>query len=133
MSVHMTIDPSDARFVTGTAQERQLARAEYRRQLRIAIAMRSGLPEIPRSDLSFLKFGLIEDLASGNFYHAVRGELDDPKHSSAVGFYLTASGDPVYLERPAGSPQNRAELEELQAAREQRKNAPKARPAWARR
>jgi hypothetical protein len=130
MSVRMTIDPSDPRFVTGTAQEQQQARAEYRRQLAIAIAMWSGLPEIPSSDLKLLRFGLIEDLASGNFYFAVGGEVD-PKHSSAVGFYLTAAGDPVYLERPARPPQNRAELEQQQAEREQRKNQPKR--TWARR
>jgi hypothetical protein len=61
---------------------------------------------------------------------AVGGEVD-PKHSSAVGFYLTAAGDPVYLERPARPPQNRAELEQQQAEREQRKNQPKR--TWARR
>ena len=96
------------------------ARREYRRHQKIQMAMRSALPEIPRSDLDFHRFGLIEDRASGNFFHALRGELDEPKHSSAVAHFLTESGDPIYLERPSSPPQDRAELEARQAALEQR-------------
>jgi hypothetical protein len=127
------MDPTDARFVTGTEESRRQARAEYRRQLRIAVAMKSGLPEFPRSDLGFHKFGVIEDVASGNFYRAIRGEVSDPKHSSAVGYFVTEAGDPIYLERPVGSRQNRDDLEAKRAEREARRNAPKPRPAWARR
>jgi hypothetical protein len=122
MTVDLTLDPSDPRFVTGTDDTRRQARDEFRRQQRLHIAMRSTLPELPRSDLAFHKFG-IEDIASGNYYKAIRGELTDPNHSAAVGYYINELGDPVYLERPVGSPQNRDELNELRAEREQRRQA----------
>ena len=127
------IDPADPRFVIGTDADQRRAREEFRRQQQIAAAMRSPLPEIPRSDLEFHRFGQIEDRASGNLYRAVRGDLVDPSHSTAIGYYLTEHGLPVYLERPVGSPQNRAELEAKQAELEQRRNSPKPRPAWAKR
>ena len=125
------MDPADPRLVTGTPEQIDQVRREFRRQQKIQIAMRSGLPEIPRSDLVFHKFGPIEDLASGNFFNAIRGEVTDPRYSSAVGYYVTPDGAPIYVERPVGAPQNRAELEAQQADRARRDAAPKKKPAWA--
>ena len=88
---------------------------------------RDRVPRGPRSR------GQIEDRASGNLYRAVRGDLIDPQSSGAVGYYLTDAGLPVYLERPVGSPQSRAELEAKRAELEQRRNASKPRPKWAKR
>jgi hypothetical protein len=127
------MDPSDARLHTGTPAQMEQARREFRRQQRLQIAMRSGLPELPRKDLSRRRFGILEDRVSGNFYRAIRGELTDPKHSSAVGYVINEAGDSVYLERPVGSPQNRDELEAQQAEREARRAAPKPTPTWAKR
>ena len=129
----MTLDPADPMFVVGSDADRRRAREEFRRQQQIAAAMRSPLPEFPRSDLAFGKHGQIEDRASGNLFRAVRGDLIDPQSSGAVGYYLTDAGLPVYLERPVGAPQNRAELEAKRAELEQRRNASKPRPKWAKR
>ena len=128
------MDPADPRFVTGTTEQIAQARLEWHRQQALQAAMRSSLPEIPRSDLSFQKFGLIEHIGSGNFYRALRGVVDDPQYSPAVGYYIDeAGGLPVYLERPVSRPRDRAELEQMRAEREARRNAPKERPAWAKR
>jgi hypothetical protein len=120
------MDPTDARLVTGTPAQMQEARREFRRQQRLHIAMQSTLPELPRSDLAFHKLGLIEDVASGNLYRAARGELTDPNHSSAVGYYITEAGDPIYLERPVGMPHD--ELNAQHADREERRAQREAAP-----
>ena len=114
------IDPTDPRFVVGGEEDRRRARQEYLAAQRVAIAMRSGLPEIPRGNLTFGRFGHIED-RSGEFYRRRRGEIEDPKHSSAVAFYLDPGGDPIYLERPVGGPRNHEELEQRRAENEQRR------------
>ena len=80
--------------------------------------MRSALPENPRGDLEFLKFGVVEDRASGNFFHACRGELDDPRHSSAVAYFLNVTGDPIDWTSPPDSHRTwGTELEAQQAER----------------
>ena len=78
------------------------------------------LPEIPRARLTFGRFGHVED-EGGEFYRVCRGQLDDPRYSSAVAFYLDVAGVPVYLERPTGAPHNRDEQAQAAAAREQRR------------
>jgi hypothetical protein len=98
------MDPADPRLVTGTPEQIDQARREFRRHQKLQIAMRSGLPEIPRSDLAFHKFGRIEDIASGNFFHAMRGKVTDPRHSPAVAYYVTEDATPIYVERPVGAP-----------------------------
>ena len=48
-----------------------------------------------------------------------------------VQFTPVESIDPIYVERPVGAPQSRAELEAQQADRARRDAAPKKKPAWA--
>ena len=90
--------------------------------------MRSQLPEIPRSEITPLRFGMVETTA-GEFFVVIRGQVSDPQRSSAVAFYVD-SDEIVWRERPGNGPRNRAELEQLQAERERRDAAPKPRPAW---
>lgn len=68
------LDPNDARFVTGSGEDRKQARAEWHRQRFIAQVMRSALPEIPRSNLQPLRFGTLEDTTSGELYRARRSD-----------------------------------------------------------
>ena len=77
MNVTMNLDPSDARFAIGTEEDRKRARAEWHRQRFIAQVMRSGLEEIPRSDVEPFKFGLVEDTRNGRFYRRRRDALVD--------------------------------------------------------
>ena len=92
--------------------------------------MRSGLEEIPRSNLEPFRFGTLEDTTTGTFYQPRRDGLIDFNYvKNAIAFYVDRAGLPVLLERSNG-PQTRAELEAREDEREQRRNAPKPRPAW---
>jgi hypothetical protein len=126
------IDLTDRRFVEGTEESRRRAREEAAEQIRMYqqhdLAMKSQLPEIPRAQLEFGKFGRVED-GAGEFYSVIRGVVTDPAHSPAVAFYVTAAGDVAWLERPASGPQNRGQLEEQHAERERGDAEPKPRPS----
>jgi hypothetical protein len=73
--------------------------AEQRRQRALELA-RKTLPELPRDELTFGPFGVIDH--QGDRYKLVRGLVDEPANSAAVAFYVNKAGDAVYLE-PAGS------------------------------
>jgi len=88
---------------------------ERQRQLRHA--MRSGLPELERSRLRFGK-RVVEDERTGPFYSVCRGVVEEAEFSPAAAFYVSAQGDPVYLE-PAPGPKNRDELTARREAKEQ--------------
>ena len=120
------LDPADARFVTGTAEEQRRARAEWRRARFIAQVMASNLPEIPRADLTSGRFGRLEDTRTGTFYRAALGQLHDLDYTPAVAYFVGVDGTPFLLERPSG-PKTRAELEQQQRERDERRNAPKRR------
>ena len=126
----LVLDPADARFVTGSEEERAKARAEWHRQRFISQVLGSDLEEIPRARLQPLRGPrLLEDTETGSFYVPRRDGLIDLDYvKSAVAYYCDPTGAPVLLERPPGAlPQTRQELEERRAEREQRRNAPKPR------
>jgi hypothetical protein len=102
-------------------------RDQERLEQRLRTAMRSGLPELARTNLKFGRHA-VEDETSGDLYRIVRGEVDDPRYTSAVAFFINANGDAAYLERPTSGPKTRAELDARQAEREQRRTQPRPRP-----
>jgi hypothetical protein len=126
------LDRADPRYVTGSPEDRKRARDEWHRHKYIAEVMRSGLEEISRAEISPLRFGAVEDTRTGDFYRPRRDGLVDLNWTSAVAYYCDDAGTPILLERPSSGPQNRAEFEAHAAEREQRRNAPKPKPAWMR-
>ena len=129
-ALELALDPAHSKFVEGSEADRKRARDEWHRHRYIAQVMASDLEEIPRADITPLRFGVVEDTRTGDFYRPRRDGLVDVNFTNATAYYVDAGGTPVLLERPPG-PQNRAEREARQAAREQRRNTPKPRPGWA--
>lgn len=116
-----TLDHADPIFVTGTPEQQQQARAEWRRQRFTAEVMKSKLQELPRSVLDFGRY-MITNTKTGHLYQPVSGDSVDLSYSpAAVAYYISAAGDPVLLERPTG-PQTTTELEAQQVARQQRRD-----------
>jgi hypothetical protein len=105
------LDPTSSRYVEGTEEDRQRARAEWHRQRYIGQVMGSSLEEIPRSDLSFGRFGIVEHVPSGRLYRARRDGIIDLSFVDAAAYYCDQAGTPVLLEPPSG-PQSRQELEQ---------------------
>ena len=105
-------------------------RQELRRRRDLATARREGWPRLEPNDLVFMRYGVVEHTPTGALYHVHRGELVDGLYVSAAAYYVTESGAIVFLEAPPSTdPQTRDELEQRQAEREQRRNAPRARRA----
>ena len=106
------IDLADHRFVEGTEESRRQAREEAAEQIRLyqaqELAMRSQLREIPRSEITPLRFGMVETTA-GEFFVVIRGQVSDPQRSSAVAFYVDSADEIVWLERPGNGPRTRAD------------------------
>jgi hypothetical protein len=126
------LDPSDPRYVVGTEADRAKARDEWHAHRILAQLMRSDLEEVRRADLRPFRFGLLEHERTGRFYQRHRGALVELHYvPNAVAWFVAADGSPVVLEKPSG-PQTRAELEQQQAERAQRRNAPRPTPAWKR-
>ena len=121
---------SDQALIEGGADAERRARDELRREQRLRIAMTSGKPELPRSDLAPAHLGLLEHTPTGEYYAVSLGEQYGEKLDTFAAFYIDRNGDPVFLERPASGPKSRAELAEQQAAREERRNQPRPRPVW---
>jgi hypothetical protein len=113
-------DVNDQRLVIGTDETRRQAREELKLHVAVQRAMRSGLPELPRGDLEFQRFDIVEHRQTGALYHVQLGQLDDPDRSGAVAFFIAEDGLPRYLEQPPG-PRTRAEAEAQRQALEQRK------------
>ncbi len=114
-------DVNDQRLVTGTPEEQAQARREWQRHRRATeILKHPKLTEIPRSEFTFGRY-VIEHTASanGDYYLAFGG---DPGFigDDVVASYVTATGDPVLLQRTR-NPSSRAELERMRAQREERK------------
>ena len=124
------LDPADPRFVTGTEQDREAARREWHKQRFLAQLERSSLPEIPRDNLTFGRFGQVEDTTTGRLFRVRHDELGDVEYlGGVVAYYLDEHGSPHLLEEPHG-PQSRQALEEQQAEREERRAAPRPKPSW---
>lgn len=121
---------SDESLIEGGEPAQQRARDEYRHERRLRVAMNSEWPQLAGEDLQPAHAGLLEHRSSGDYYIVSRGEHDDPQFSTAVAYYFDVAGHVVFLERPASGPARRAELAEQQAEQEQRRNAPRPRPAW---
>jgi hypothetical protein len=68
--------------------------AEQRRDRALEVA-RKTLPELPRDELTFGRFGVIDH--QGDRYKLVRGIVDEPVSSAATAFYVH-DGEAVYLE-----------------------------------
>jgi hypothetical protein len=124
------LDPGDHRLHTGSPSDREEARPEWYRNSCAAKVMNAGWREIPRGQLAFHKFGVIEDTETGDFLRVFGGDPDYAE--SVVAFYVTHDATPVMLAPVVGVPRNRAELQQTRAEREARRNAPKPRPAWMR-
>ena len=98
---------------------------EQIRNRQVEEARRVGWPRLDREDLDFGRYGIVEHKATGSFYRLHRGELTDSVYSGAVAYFEDAAGGIRFLEPPTGYPSNRAELEQRQAERERRRNAPR--------
>lgn len=70
--------------------------AEQRRERAVEVA-RKTLPELSRDELTFSRFGLVEH--DGDRYKRVLGIVDEPARSPASAFYVSDTGDAVFLER----------------------------------
>jgi hypothetical protein len=131
------VDFTHRRFVEGSEEDRKRAHEEAHQEIRAyqqaQLALKSGLPEIPLNQLKFARFGQVEDTASGDLYQVIRGLVDgDPKRCGAAAWFVDGGDNVIWLKRPASGPQTRAELEQQQAEREARRNAPKPKPEWMR-
>lgn len=121
---------SDQELVEGGEAAQRRAQAELRREQRLHVAMTSGWPELRRSDLEPAHLGLLEHEPTGDFYAVTRGEQFGENYDTAAAFYIDPAGDAVFLERPASGAKSRAELEQAQARRAERRKQPRPRPTW---
>ena len=92
------LDPSDARYVTGTPEEREGARREWHRQRFIAQATRSDLEELPRDDIQPHPFGTVEDARTGLLLRQRRDGLIDLDWTDATPDHMHPAGTPLLLE-----------------------------------
>jgi hypothetical protein len=92
---------TDQELIEGGEPAQARARDELRREQRLRVAMSSGWPELPRSDLAPAHFGLLEHKPTGEFYSVSAGEQSGGTFDTAAAFYIDQAGDPVFLERPA--------------------------------
>jgi hypothetical protein len=72
-------------------------RDELRRERRLRVALNCRLPELRREDLELGRFGVVRHV-DGDAYRVVRGEVDDPRASPAIAYYI-ADDAIVFLER----------------------------------
>ena len=109
-------------LVEGDEQSKRQARAQARQRERLALAMKSGWPELARKDLDFGR--VIVHEPTGDFFHLVRGEVYGGGHDPVDAYYIDAAGYVVFLQRPTSGPKNQDELEQRRAERAQRQAAP---------
>lgn len=121
---------SDQELVEGGEDAQRRAQDDLNREQRLRVAMNSGWPELPRSDLAPAHLSLLEHTPTGEYFLISRGEQTGEKYDTAAAFYIDPNGDPVFLERPASGPKSKAELAQQRAEQEARRDAPKARPSW---
>ncbi len=97
------LDPGHARYATGTPEDRERARREWRQTRFTAQVMSSGMNEIPRSDIAPMRFGVVEDTRTGTFYRVRRDGLVDLDWTNATAYFVDAGGTPILLEPPTGA------------------------------
>jgi hypothetical protein len=126
------LDPASSIYVEGSEESRKEAREAWHRHRFVGQVMSSSLEELPRSDLSFGRFGIVEHVPTGRLFRLRRDGLIDLEFvPNAVAFYCDETGLPILLE-PAPGAATRAEAEQRQAAREARRNQPRPKPSWMR-
>ena len=91
------LDPSHARYVTGTPEDRERARREWHRQRFIAQVMRSDLEEIPRDDIQPHRFGSSRT-CDCRLFRQRRDGLIDLDWTDATAYYMDPNGTPILLE-----------------------------------
>ena len=101
----MRLDPNDPRLVTGTVQEQQQARDEYRRQQRIAVARRSGMEEVSHDDLEFGR-RYISHLPTGRLFHITRATTTGPSRSRTRSLPETNAGSKAHARAAAPRPRS---------------------------
>jgi hypothetical protein len=121
---------SDQELVEGVEPAQSKAQEDLRREQRLRVAMQSGRPELPRSDLIPAHLSLLEHVPTGEFYGISRGEQYGASFDGFDAFFVDGNGDAVFLQHPSCGPRSRGELEEMRAAREARRAAPKPKPSW---
>lgn len=99
--------------VEGSAEDRLRARAQLRREQRLAVARKAGWQELQASDMR--RYGpWLEHAPTGLLYRVAGGEID-AGYTDPVAAYYLAGGEVVPLERPSSGPTTRAEVEERRA------------------
>ena len=79
------LDPADARYVTGSPEDRKRAAEEWHRHRYAAQVMRSDMEEIPRSEVAPFRFGVVRT-RTGSFYRPRRDGLVDLEHTNALAY-----------------------------------------------
>ncbi len=98
-------------LVVGDEVSRRRARAEHRRQLRLAEARRGKWEELRPGELARVS-RYLEHTPTGRLYQVHRGDITDTVHTPVIAYFIEpASNDVVYLERPTSGRKTRAELE----------------------
>ena len=117
------LDPNDHALIVGTVEEREAAWRERQRHQRIRGIVSSGKTEIPRSELEFGRRWITHE-PTGAFYRVWDG---DPQFAGAdvPAYFVNETGDPILLER-ATNPGSRADLEDMRAAKQERRAAREA-------
>ena len=115
----MNLDPASSLFVTGTPQDQERARAQFRKEQRLRIAHDSGRPELRRADLRFDHHYVVHE-PTGALYMQMRGEVASGYYDNVDAYFVNQAGEAVFLQRPPG-PQTLDELSEARAEREARR------------
>ena len=105
---------SDEELIEGGEPAEREARDKLRRDQRVRIAMMSGKPELPRSELVPARLpsrSVLEHTPSGEFFAPTSAEQNGTEHDSFDAFLIERSGDVTFLQRPQSGAQSRAELE----------------------
>ena len=90
-ALELALDPAHSKFVEGSEADRKRARDEWHRHRYIAQVMASDLEEIPRADITPLRFGVVEDTRTGFFYRPRRDGLVNVNFTNATAYYVRHS------------------------------------------
>ena len=120
--------PADPRLVTGTPEQIDQARREFRRHQKSRSHVKRAA-RIPRADLASTGSGrsrtCVRQLLPRHPWRAHR-----PQVLRGGRYYVTEDSAPIYVERPVGRPEPGRTRSTAGRARA-RDAAPKKKPAWA--